>query len=213
MNYKDGFYFKSSLLFAALSMLFIPAAVSMATQQGLKSALSYTEAKFKPSGQDEQDKQKSKRRVLSYMHEPPEVIEIVKVSGYKSDNWVEDFELKLKNKSDKPIYYVLALLEVPEMNYSNDLRTMLTMEYGDHELYLPDKRPKDLEKSPHFQPNETITLKIPENQRTNFKKRVEQRLREVSIHTDNFSELILGINLVRFADGSGYHGTRKLGSN
>jgi hypothetical protein len=213
MNYQSGFYFKLSLLFATLSLLFIPVASSMATRQEMRSALSFFGASFKPNAQDPQepqDKQKGKGRALSYLHEPPEVIEIVKVSGYKSDNWLEDFEIQLKNKSDKPIYYIMVALEVPEMKYSDDFRVMFLMEFGEYELMDRNKRPKDLEKSPHLNPDETITLKISENQRTFFKNRVKQRLQEGSLFTDQVTELIMSINTIRFADGTGYHGQRKL---
>ncbi len=216
MNYKTGFYFRLSLLFALLVFLMIPFVSSLAKRRGLKSAFPLLSVYFKTNAQDAQEaqeKSKGEERKMSLGTDPPEAIKIMKISGYKSGNWLDDFELEIKNNSDKPIYYLEFLLETPEMNRSESVRELRVLKFGDPELGTPDAQPKDLEKSPHLDPGETITLKILERSKEAFKLSLEKSLQEGIVQTDRITKFILHIYMVKFADGSGYHGNNKIGKS
>jgi hypothetical protein len=209
MNYKGGFYFKLSLLLSCCLFLVAPFASSMANRPAMKSAFSFLGASFKTSAQDAQDAQgkpKEVERKIMLGGDPPPAIEILRMSGYKSPNWLDDFELEIKNKSDRPIYYMLFLLETPEMNRGESLRELRALEFGEPELYGSNVQPKDLEKSPHLDPGESTTLKIPKNSKEAYKHSLGRALQEGIVQTDQVTKFILHINLVKFADGTGYHG-------
>ncbi len=60
-------------------------------------------------------------------------------SDLKNEKWVHDFELEVKNNSDKPIYYLRFTL-VPDLNTPAGERSLgLMVEYGRSELFYPDE--------------------------------------------------------------------------
>jgi hypothetical protein len=80
-----------------------------------------------------------------------------KFRGLENDNWARDMELEVKNVGEKPIYFLLFVLEVPEAKISISHQAFTIM-YGRMELADLNNRP-NAEDVP-IKPGETKVLTI-----------------------------------------------------
>ncbi|PYS87443.1 MAG: hypothetical protein DMF62_12475, partial [Acidobacteria bacterium] len=141
---------------------------------------------------------------LSYPEEPIEIIEFsngqnpkIKVGEKfeQSNNWLKDFSVRLRNKTEKGITFLMLVIEFPETSKSgNEIAFPLT--YGSNPL-LPKK--DELVRS--IQPGEIYELKLTEKKYENLKKAVESR------HVlDSLSRITVRLDIIHFDDGTVWSG-------
>ncbi|PYS25699.1 MAG: hypothetical protein DMF72_00745 [Acidobacteria bacterium] len=75
-------------------------------------------------------------------------------------NWVRDFELEVTNTSDKPIYFLEFLLELPETVSENNNPIAFSLRYGRIDFIHFNTRPTDTDVP--IQPGETHNFTIDE---------------------------------------------------
>lgn len=144
--------------------------------------------------------QSSNQRRLAYRHKV-NGIKIVDVRNFKSDNWVEELEIDVKNISDKPIYYILLWVRVDEVKWPpRNFPVAFQLEYGSRPLLnVGDLAgPDDIS----LKPGESYTFKIPEKQIKNW----NEKKKEMGDSFPAITEIELYVQMVNFGDGTGYFG-------
>ena len=119
-------------------------------------------------------------------------LQFTAVRNLQSDKWCTELEIEVKNVSKKPIYfiYVYLIVDRPPVGEIG-----ISLQYGQQENrrieHLAD--PGD----PHLDPDESYVFTLPEQTRVEF----EAKLRKSPERDKN---LLLGIALVNFGDGTGF---------
>jgi hypothetical protein len=121
-------------------------------------------------------------------------VAVTKVSKLQSDTWYKDLEIEVKNISSKPIYFILAYLEFPDVPESGDAVFGIALEFGKRGNidYRKDADPKD----PHLNPGDKFTFTIPEKIGTGLRAQHEDT-------PELMKKLELHISVVSFGDGTG----------
>ncbi len=120
---------------------------------------------------------------------------ITKVSKLQSDTWYEDLEIEVKNISGKPIYFILAYLQFPDVPEPGDGVFGIALTFGKRKNidYRNDPDPQD----PHLNAGDKFTFTIPRQVRTGLKDQ-QERIPEL------MKKLELHISVVSFGDGTGF---------
>jgi hypothetical protein len=119
---------------------------------------------------------------------------VTKVSKLQSDTWYKDLEIEVKNISNKPIYFILAYLDFPDIPEPGDDVYGIALEFGKRGNidYTRDADPLD----PHLNPGDKFTFTIPEKLRTGLRAQHEDT-------PELMKKLELHISVVSFGDGTG----------
>ena len=116
----------------------------------------------------------------------------------ENENWARDLEIEVKNTGDKPIYYLLFHLHVPEAKIQESYQSF-SLVYGRVALSRWEERP--MPEDVPINPGETIILKIEENQLRGWDQARGLGLAPKHIH---------GVRLIfqdlSFGDGTGFDG-------
>jgi hypothetical protein len=106
-------------------------------------------------------------------------------------------EIEVKNISSKPIYFVLAYLDFPDVPVPADgvYGIALTFGNGRNIDYRNDPDPQD----PHLNPGEKFTFTIPEKMKEGLRDQHERA-------PELMKKLELHISVVSFGDGTGFVG-------
>lgn len=121
-----------------------------------------------------------------------------KFKDLNNSDWVRDFELEVKNTSNKPIYFLELWLMLPETISENNNPIAFSLRFGRVDFIHFNTRP--LATDIPIQPGETYTLSIPE--------KWQQGWREFKLRRNEHDPKKLKIELVHmsFGDGTGFDG-------
>lgn len=120
-------------------------------------------------------------------------------SNLKNEKWVHDFELEVKNKGTKPIYFLRFSL-VPDLNTPPGERALgLVAMYGRAELLYPDE-PATPQDRP-IQPNEKVIVKILDEDATGWDYFV--KLEKWPEHKSKPQKATLYFEMLSYGDGTG----------
>lgn len=112
--------------------------------------------------------------------------------------WLRDLEIEIRNTGNKPIYFLLVALHLPESPIGES-HEVISLGYGRsalskfEEKILPDDVP--------IRPNETYILRVPE------KLAVAWQRHRNETGSPRITKLWLSFHLLNFGDGTGFHGT------
>jgi hypothetical protein len=116
-----------------------------------------------------------------------------------NENWHRDFELEVKNTSNKPIYFLAFMISLPEVISPNGNIVGTSVVYGRYDFVHFNTRP--IPEDIPIQPGETYTFKIPEH----FQKLWEDyEQRTQRPNPKRVEVLFAGLS---FGDGTGFNGT------
>ena len=118
-------------------------------------------------------------------------LRVESVTNLQSEKWNEDLEIKVKNISRKPIYFILAYIIFPEEKMSDGFVGIRLM-FGKRE----NLRVRQIanEKDPHLNPDETYVFTIPEPFKRGFAGRT-------------YKDFRLEFFVISFGDGTGFEGS------
>lgn len=152
-------------------------------------------------GQD-QEGAKRKWRWLSTL---PPFLELVEIKNLDSDNWVTDLQIKIKNKSDKPIMYIDFYVFAPDLknDYGHDFDAVFS--FGDHRLWSKDRAS---EEDKLLQPGEEVVLTQKEDYKASAPKRLERALSQRRDLSSRDLRLEIAPHYTMFSDGTKYHGAQ-----
>lgn len=85
----------------------------------------------------------------------------VEVKNYQGEHFMRDLEVEVTNTGAKPIYYLLLLIDLPEIVSPNGATVGYSLTYGNPKLHEFESRPGP-EDVP-LQPGESYVFKLPEN--------------------------------------------------
>ena len=123
-------------------------------------------------------------------------VKIKEVRNLQSDTWYKDLEIEVKNVSDKPIYHILAWLQLPEVyGEGADRISGVTVEFG--LAKYTDLRVIANPLDPLVKPGETCVLTIPEQYWGGLRWKHE--------HTpEKVRKFELKFAVISFGDGTGF---------
>jgi hypothetical protein len=182
---------------AALALVAVLAAFFQASQQTINRA-----SVKQGLGQD-RDEAKRKWR---WLIEPLPFLELIELRNLDSDNWMTDLEIKLKNKSEKPIYYVDLIVCVPDLK-SHDAIVTIHFELGNPDLWSKDEPLASASPGDKFlKPGEETVLKVKDEHKSFLRKIFEQAIPQRGDLTTSTSRLELYFHQIVFSDGTKYSG-------
>ncbi len=113
----------------------------------------------------------------------------------QSHTWYNDLEIEVKNVSTKPIYFILAYLDFPDVSVPANgvLGIPLHFGFNDNIDIRRIADPQDL----HLNPGDTYIFVIPEGAREGLKERSPEAL--------PFKKLELHFGVINFGDGTSFH--------
>jgi hypothetical protein len=116
----------------------------------------------------------------------------------KNKGWAREFELEVKNTGDKPIYFLLINIDLPDVAIDG-IPYALQLYYGRMELFRLTT-PIQSDDVP-IRPGETVTISIPAKQIIGY-----EYCRDHECGTDA-KKVELYFALINFGDGTGLRGT------
>jgi hypothetical protein len=125
----------------------------------------------------------------------------IKVKNLKSEQWVRDFAIEVTNTSDKPIYYLHLVIDLPDVTTENNNLLGFSLRYGRGALTNFDVplQPDDVP----IKPGESYTLKIPEQQRQGWERLVVRR----GLLKEEPKKVRFIFQVLNFGDGTGFRFT------
>jgi hypothetical protein len=168
------------LVICASSLVLIKGALMMSTAQS-------------PAGEERKFKSKEF---------PDMPLRVRKVKNLQSETWPNDLEIEVENVSNKPIYFINAVLEFPDDPAPNG-SSGIKFKFGNPENMDTARiaQPADV----HVDPGETVVLTISGI----YRKGLMVRQQELP---HNFKKLEFWFEIVSFGDGTGYEGSQLLDS-
>src|SRR5205085_7879612 len=85
----------------------------------------------------------------------------IKIKNYQGEHFLRGLEIEVTNTGNKPIYYLLLLLDLPEIVSPNGATVGYSLTYGNVKLHDFENR-LGLEDVP-IQPGESYVFRLPEN--------------------------------------------------
>ena len=112
--------------------------------------------------------------------------------------WTRELELEVKNTGDKPIYFLLLDITLPDVRVGG-IPYGLQLHYGRMDLFrfTTELQPDDVP----IRPGETVTIRLPEKQAVGY-----EHCRDNACGTDA-KKVLLDCPLINFGDGTGLRGT------
>lgn len=122
----------------------------------------------------------------------------VKVKNLKNEKWARDLEIEVENRSNKPIYFLLLLLDLPDVLTENNHKLGFPLSYGRGDLvdFSTPLQPDDVP----IRPGESYTFKIPERLRQGWERFVTRR----GLSKDVPKKVRLVFQVLNFGDGTGF---------
>lgn len=147
-----------------------------------------------PSTAQTTNSEERKLRVSEFKNMPLEVREI---RNLQSETWYKDLEIEVKNVSDKPIYFILAFLMLPDDKSFGNGASGIGLPFGERKN-IDIRRYADPQ-DPHLDPGGTLVFTIPEKLRKGLRDKHET-IREIT------KNLALEFQVISFGDGTGFVG-------
>jgi len=121
-----------------------------------------------------------------------------KVKDLSNPDWLRDFELEVTNISNKPIYFLLLWLELPDTKSDNNNPLAFTLQYGRIDFIHFNTQPLDTDVP--IPPGDTRTLTIPDEEQQGWRgEKLRRNLNDPGKVRIKFVHL-------SFGDGSGFDG-------
>jgi len=144
-----------------------------------------------------QDRSPRTLEVLDVGYQLP--IEIVAVRNLqKTEHWIRELELEIKNISEKPIYEIYLTLYMPDDKGKTGAPYGVSLEYGRLDLIHPREHASAGDKP--LRPGETVVLKVGEGLWTGY----EYNLGYDSVSEQATYRLRLIVLAINFGDGTGF---------
>ncbi|PYS94540.1 MAG: hypothetical protein DMF64_00430 [Acidobacteria bacterium] len=124
----------------------------------------------------------------------------VEVKNYQGEHFLRDLEVEVTNTGDKPIYYLLLLLDLPEIVSPNGAIVGYSLTYGSLKLHDFENRPR-VDDVP-IQPGESYVFKLPENRWRGWEQA------KIKYGWPEPMKVRLLFNHLNYGDGTGFIGTK-----
>ena len=130
-----------------------------------------------------------KLKIHEYKDTP---LQVMAVRNLQSDKWCDDLEIEVKNVSKKPIYFIYLYL-IADKPPNGEIG--ISLHYGKPE----NRRIENLADpgDPHIDPDKSYVFTLPEPERIAFEATLKK-------YPGRDKNLLLGIALVNFGDGTGF---------
>jgi hypothetical protein len=124
-----------------------------------------------------------------------------KIKDVSNEDWARDLEIEVENRSDKPIYYMRLLADLPDVRDENNLILGFPLRYGRSALvsYSAALEPDDVP----IKPGESHTFKIFERHREGWEMFADRR----GLPRSAPKKIRLIFGELNFGDGTGFHTT------
>jgi len=116
----------------------------------------------------------------------------------KNEKWLQDFELEVTNTSNKPIYFLLLWLELPDTKGYNNNPLAFTLQYGRIDFIHFNTQPVDTDVP--IPPGDTRTFTIPDEEQQGWRERKLRR------NLPDPGKVRIKFVHLSFGDGSGFDG-------
>jgi len=112
-----------------------------------------------------------------------------------NDNWQRDLELEVKNTGTKPIYYMVLLLDMPELKFGGS-NMIVSLRFGDKKFmnFASGAKTEDMS----LKPGETCILKIRDANALGLEDMKREMIWPVP------KKIVLELQEISFGDGTGY---------
>jgi hypothetical protein len=131
---------------------------------------------------NQEDAKNAKRR-WKWLVPPPPFVKLLNVKNLDGDSWMTDVELKFKNKSDRPLYFLEFVIYAPNMKIQ-DAVAAIHVRFGDSDLW--DKR-TPTEDDPFIAAGEEFVLTVSENRKELFRKIFQNALPQKGDRAESMS--------------------------
>ena len=129
-------------------------------------------------------------------------IGITAVRNITSENWLQDLEIEIENRSSKPLYFleiILSFPDIPRRPVDGAMRgQIISLTHGDVRLMNKNEY-ATLEDVP-IKPNQKLILRIPESKWKGF----ESVLNELNISKSSIKKIGIRVNMGSYGDGIGF---------
>ena len=115
-----------------------------------------------------------------------------------NSEWLRAFELEVTNTSNKPIYFLLLWLELPDTKSDNNNPLAFTLQYGRIDFIHFNTQPLDTDVP--ISPGDTRTFTIPDEEQQGWR---EEKLRR---NLNDPGKVRIKFVHLSFGDGSGFDG-------
>jgi hypothetical protein len=130
-----------------------------------------------------QEDAKNAKRGWRWLVPPPPFVKLLNVKNLDGDSWMTDVELKFKNKSDRPLYYLEFVISTPNMKIQ-DAVAAVRLSFGDPDLW--DKR-NPTEDDPVVRPGEEFVLTVDETKKEFLQRVFQNALPQKGDRTESMS--------------------------
>lgn len=129
-------------------------------------------------------------------------IGITAVRNITSENWLQDLEIEIENRTSKPLYFleiILSFPDIPRRPVEGVMRRqVISLTHGDVRL-MERNEFASLEDVP-IKPNQKLILRIPESKWKGF----ESGLNELNIPKSSIKKIYIKIEMASYGDGTGF---------
>lgn len=129
-------------------------------------------------------------------------IGITAVRNITNENWLQDLEVEIENRSSKPLYFlqiILSFPDIPRRPVDGEMRgQVISLTYGDVRLMNMNEF-ATLEDVP-IKPNQKFILRISESKRKGF----ESVLNKMNIPKSSIKKIYIRIDMASYGDGTGF---------
>jgi hypothetical protein len=139
--------------------------------------------------------QKQQRRNLKTREFRDMPVIVREVRNLDSDTWYDELKIEIKNVSSKPIYFVLAYLQFPDVPVPENGVYGIALEFGERKNldYRRNASPEDQ----HLNPGDKFVFTIPDGLKDGLKSRHQRS-------PDLLNKMELHFSVISFGDGTGY---------
>lgn len=128
---------------------------------------------------------------------PSEILSIEEITGITAKDFPRGFSIKVKNISQKPIYYIKIAVDMPKSaSYLNGVRGAFILTWGNSKLTRQDEIASAEDKA--IAPGETCVLALSEKRINSFYQDAPNRAEFLSRGT---SQLVVLFQTLSFGDG------------
>jgi len=138
---------------------------------------------------------------------PKDVVKIVEINGLQAADFPKGFEIKLKNISDRPIFYYRLAALFTESGKVLGVKTgaMLELSYGNSKFVSLSQAQSPAQEDSSIKAGETITLSVNAEQTKHFFTGLDPIVRRKFME-EGLSRIHIVSQIVNFGDGTGYIG-------
>ena len=191
MRYRKSLLMLSILLFAGSLALVFYRTEGAAKAKKVRVLRRHHERRVKPKREEVarlQDDKKERTFKTREFHQMP--VAVHEVKNLQSDTWYDDLKIVVKNVSKKPIYFISAYLQFPDVPAPGNAVSGIILEFGNRKngnlQRIPD--PRDVV----LNPGEVVALTIHKQYRAGLKAKQERQPENVKKFEFHFGHYQLG---------------------